>query len=403
MKRTSTCVRTWDERADPSVRTGVSLHSHTNHSKEVLDFIPDCASRIPIVSGFVRAEIERYEAGSGWKSDFSRAYWTPPVSSQMVFDAECAQIECDLGLRPLVSITDHDTIGAGLELNQKHPAATIPISVEWTVPFEGSHIHLGMHSLPPALACDLMGDFAAYTAQPDEATLAGLLARVNGIADALVVLNHPLWDHRRVGAAQHVASVERFLRRHRDRIDAVEINGLRPWQENQDVLTLADQCNVPAIAGGDRHGCQPNTVVNVTKADSWAEFVAEIRVDHRSAIWLLPEYWEPIGLRYLEGAADALRHYRTYPHGQRRFLDRVFVDIEDYGFHPLTFYWDGIPLWLTPVLATVRALGGRRLRPLVRWALSSPTSHSREAAVLTPATGSGGHARINLQPNAVAE
>jgi len=49
----------------------------------------------------------------------------------------------NLGLRPLVSLTDHDNIDAGLALEDE------PISVEWTVPYERSIVHLGIHNLPP--------------------------------------------------------------------------------------------------------------------------------------------------------------------------------------------------------------------------------------------------------------
>jgi len=42
------------------VRTGVSLHSHTSHSKETLDFIPRIAAHVPVVRDLVRAQEAKY-------------------------------------------------------------------------------------------------------------------------------------------------------------------------------------------------------------------------------------------------------------------------------------------------------------------------------------------------------
>ena len=40
--------------------TGVSLHCHTMHSKEMLDFIPFYAEKLPIVSHFYSKEKESF-------------------------------------------------------------------------------------------------------------------------------------------------------------------------------------------------------------------------------------------------------------------------------------------------------------------------------------------------------
>ena len=385
MPRMYTRVRTLNGGAETNgFSAGVSLHSHTNCSKETLEFLPYYALRMPVVSTLFRSERERYEARTGWKADFNRAYWTPPVSPSMVFDSERAQIE-DLDLQAVVSITDHDTVEAGVLLTQTHASTAIPISVEWTVPFDGTHVHVGVHNLPAAQAAPMMQELATYTSDPQESRLPDLLELVDGLPDTLVVLNHPLWDHRRVGAARHTASVQTFLSRYRGWIHALEINGLRPWRENQHVLAMAQHCGVPAVAGGDRHGCQPNPVVNLTRADTWEGYVADIRRHRRSDVLLLPAYWSSPDARNLEAAADALRHYRQHPYGQRRFIDRVFADIEGYGWHPLTFYWSGgVKPWIALVVKCVIALGGPRLQPIMRWALSSP-DHSRHEAVVDPA------------------
>ena len=41
-------------------KTGVSLHCHTEHSKEMLDFIPHYAEKLPIISYFWKKERDKY-------------------------------------------------------------------------------------------------------------------------------------------------------------------------------------------------------------------------------------------------------------------------------------------------------------------------------------------------------
>src|SRR5579863_3344964 len=99
-------------------RSGVSLHSHTEHSQERLGALPRYLQRMPVVSQFVRWEIERYRARTGEAPDFSRAYWRGPVSARAAHDLERKQIE-ELGLAAMVSLTDHDNIDAGLLLHSQ--------------------------------------------------------------------------------------------------------------------------------------------------------------------------------------------------------------------------------------------------------------------------------------------
>src|ERR1051326_5705573 len=97
-------------------RAAASLHCHTGFSKELLTFIPHYAARIPLVSRFFRAEMDRYLTVHKKTIDFARAYWTPPVSPRQVLEVETLHIESRLGLPAFVSITDHDDIEASLRL-----------------------------------------------------------------------------------------------------------------------------------------------------------------------------------------------------------------------------------------------------------------------------------------------
>jgi hypothetical protein len=94
-------------------RTGVSLHGHTMHSQECLSFLPRYLHRIPGVSQVTR----RYQQplpGAGPAVDFSRAYWTPPLSPAAALRLERGQIE-GIGLQPWVAHQSRD-VEAGLAL-----------------------------------------------------------------------------------------------------------------------------------------------------------------------------------------------------------------------------------------------------------------------------------------------
>ena len=355
-------------------RTAVSLHSHTYHSKEKLDFLPHYIHfhQIPVISRLIQGELKRHQQSTGRTVDFDCAYWTPPVTPAMVLESESAQI-LKLGLQPLVSITDHDSIAAPLSLNAKLAGDPVPISLEWSIPFGGNCFHLGVHHLPADGCNQIVQDLAHYTAHPQEQALGDLLARLDSFPEILLVLNHPCCNFVRVDAARHRDSLHEFLRRHGSCIHGLELNGMRPWNENQNALHMAEEYDLPIVAGGDRHGCRPNTMLNLTAAESWGEFVAQVRSQRRNSILVLAAYEEPIRLRELATAGDVLRRYPRHPYGQRRYTDRIFVNMEGYSWHPLSFYWDGgdgKPRWLQPVVNVVIALGSDRLRPILRRFLS---------------------------------
>jgi hypothetical protein len=149
------------EQVDTLAATGVSLHCHTLHSKELLDFVPYYAERIPVASYFWRRSMRRH-AENGQIPDFKSGYWEPPLTGQEVFESESQSLAA-LGLDSIVSITDHDSINANLELRRNIAATHAPISLEWTVPFENAFFHVGVHNLPIDLAKDIAEGLLEYT------------------------------------------------------------------------------------------------------------------------------------------------------------------------------------------------------------------------------------------------
>lgn len=362
----------WRDRAAAhSFRTAVSLHSHTLHSEESLAFIPRYTAAVPVLGQAIRRQEARYRARTGSPLDFSRGFWRPPLAPREAYDLEKRQIEEELDLDALVSLSDHDDIQAGSLLSVIDPK--VPISVEFTIPFGPSFFHAGLHNLLPTHAPAIMRELTEFTAQPARARLGELFACLNEFPSTLVVLNHPLWDEAKIGAVEHAQLLGRFLERHGEHIHALELNGLRPWKENAQVRWLAEHSGHVLISGGDRHGMEPNANVNLTNAATFAEFVAEIREDRLSDVLFMPQYREPIRLRTIETMWDIVREYPEFPIGRRLWNDRVFYRMKDGSVQPLSALWKGEGPW--PVrwfLRGLRALKSQYVRNALRMALAEP-------------------------------
>ena len=52
-------------------------------------------------------------------------------------------------------------------------------------------------------------------------------------------------------------------------------------------MALAERWKLPVISGGDRHGCEPNGVINLTAARNFSEFAQEVRSDRNSVVVFL--------------------------------------------------------------------------------------------------------------------
>jgi hypothetical protein len=330
----------WQERNfHTRFRTGVSLHGHTLHSRESMDFVGRATAGTPWLSGAIRRQEEKYRRLKGRDVDLSRAWWTPPLSAQHAWKVEKRQIENSLDLQAQVSLTDHDNIDAGLHLSVLHETRDCPISVEWTVPWGKTFFHLGLHNLPPQEATAIMRELKVLTAQPVAEQIGAMLDRLHSEAAVLIVMNHPLWDEGHIGAAMHGACANSFLGRFGCFIHALELNGLRPWKENRDVMLLAGAQSLPVISGGDRHGREPNANVNLTNATTFAEFVEEVRRDGWSDILFMPQYRDPYQLRIVQNMCDILEDDPRHSLGWTRWSDRVFYLTDEGDEKSLTELW----------------------------------------------------------------
>ncbi len=352
-------------------KTGVSLHCHTEHSNEMLDFVPHYAEKLPIIAQFWRRERNRYMKRVGKEVNFSTAYWSPPLAPDDVYDIEKQQIE-ESGLNAIVSLTDHDSINATLTVNERVENAFAPISMEWTVPFDYGFFHVGVHNLPKDRAAELTKTLLEFTFNEANHTneyLTEMFAMLNDLPHVLVILNHPLWDIEIVGKERHTTLLKDFVKLHGKWIHAFEVNGFRAWSENKAVIEMAEAFGIPVATGGDRHGCKPNTVINLTNANTFDDFVEEIRINKRSEVVLMPAYEQPLHSRQLESFAEILSHYPHFRDGRRQWFDRVFYEgNDDLGVRPLSTHgWvNGGPLWLRWAVWTLGIFGSPAMRPIFR-------------------------------------
>jgi hypothetical protein len=348
-------------------RTGVSLHSHTLHSRESLDFIYRAAAQAPILSVAIRQGERRYQKVNAAPLDLSRGWWTPPLGPHDAWMVETSQIEA-LGRDAMVSLTDHDDIEAPVSLQVLDECRGTPISVEWTVPYGPTFFHLGIHNLPASEARDMWDRMNGYRDSPNDGRLRELLHMLVTCEQTLVVFNHPLWDEKGIGQARHRAAVLEFLRKFERMIHALELNGMRPWSENRDVTALGHAVRKPVISGGDRHVTEPNALLNLTNAADFAEFAEEIRAGW-SNVYILRHYQENYALRITQNMMDVLRTYEQHANGWRMWSDRVFYLCDDGCTRSLTeLFGERTPPAVSLFVGAMRFAGEPWIRRLLRGA-----------------------------------
>jgi len=341
----------WQETEFGGARSAVSLHGHTNRSKESLRFILELVRKAPMLQEAFEDRCKRVRI----PVDFSRAYWTPPLTPELAYETEKDQIERGLGLKSLISLTDHDTIEAPLLLREAPQTARMPISLEWSVPFQGTIFHLGVHNLPGRGAQVILNDLQAYTRQPNDQRLLELLDMLDRMPNVLVVFNHPLWTQTCLGVQRNEHVLDRFLGCAVEFLHAFEINGVRSSKENKKVGELASRWERPLVAGGDRHGCAASNALNLTRAECFCEFVSEIRNDRRSHVLLMPQYNEPLMVRVTCTLLDVIRHYPQFPRGSQRWDDRVFHPDESGAVdRPISTLWKKPPAFVERIFSCTR-------------------------------------------------
>lgn len=340
-----------DRDAAVPYRSAVSLHGHTRHSKEGLGFIGKFLEQRSLSRRWFEDQRQQCLRTTGITLDLQRAYWTPPLCERLAHEVEKQQIE-ELGLRPMVSLTDHDAIEACMLLRSDPAFRDTPISTEWTVPFGSAVFHFGVHNLPSEAAYSLMDAMREATAMADEKRILAMFAQLCELPGVLVVFNHPIWNFFRVPTERFNFELTRFLDSANQYVHAFEINGMRNHGENREVIKLAEEWDQVIISGGDRHGCEPNAILNLSNAADFREFVEEIREGRESTVLITHQYAEPLGWRFYRNFTHVISDYPGYPEGRRRWDDRTFHPDLSGAMVPMAQLWrNEVPGFLGTIFA----------------------------------------------------
>ena len=134
-------------------------------------------------------------------------------------------------------------------------------------------------------------------------------------------------------------------------------------------LQRAREPALPVISGGDRHICEPNALLNLTNANSFGGFAAEVRAGWSNVV-LLPQYRKPHRLRIMHNMYNVLRDYPDHGFGWVRWSDRVFYRTEDGRVSSLTQIWgDRPPASVGCFLRLMGLVGSRPGKSALRIAL----------------------------------
>jgi hypothetical protein len=348
-------------------RSGVSLHGHTCHSQEGLGFIGKFLQSHGALKKWIDDQQTYCRRTSGINLDFDRAYWTPPLCERMAHELEARQIAA-LGLQPFVSLSDHNAIDACMLLRQSPEFGDVPISTEWTVPWGRAVFHIGVHNLPPASAKSLMAAMHQATASADETLIFSLFAEFCSIPEVLLVFNHPLWNFDSIPGDDFQYELRRFLDGANQYMHAFELNGMRCHRENRAVMQLAGAWDQVLISGGDRHGCEPNALLNLTNAADFPEFVDEIRNGRQSTVAIMPQYGQPFGWRMYQNFTHVIADYPHHPENRRHWDQRTFhPDRAGSTVVPMVQLWKvGPPEFLKRIFALALAAAHLPISSLLR-------------------------------------
>jgi hypothetical protein len=347
-------------------QTAVSLHSHTMHSKESMTFVERLTCKSKWFDAFIHKQLQRYSERdeATLAEEVRRMWWTSPLSANQAYQVERRQIDHSLGLHPIVSITDHDNIEAPIRLQTLVDNASAPISVEWSTPYHNTYFHMGVHNLHPQWAREMLARMEAFTAAPDPKRLGEIFRELHAYPDVLIVLNHPYWDQPAIGSEAHEKLLRQFAAEYRDALHAFEINGLRSWKENRKTLRMANEIGIPVISGGDRHGREPNAVLNVTNATTFSEFAEEIRGGAPSDVLVMPHFHDPLAIRILHGLWDVLEDHPEHADGRVRWSQRVYRVCYDGEVRSFShFFKNGEPVVMGQLLRVARFMASQKLRP----------------------------------------
>jgi len=281
----------------------VSLHNHSHHSVERLAALNHVVKKTFMrpLSGIVQRS---FGLGGVANLNYGEITFNPPYSPEDVYQMEAA-MAAKWGFDGVhFTITDHDEFAGNLALRRERPDLNgrTAVSEELSLWFQGHLFHLGVSHLPESGAEEAHAQIqaAARGARYDE------LFETLSSSGCLVILNHPLvaWKP----GAQAIPVTE-LLSRYGWAIHALEVNGMRTREENDCVLELARQWRKPVVGGGDSHLLVPSSIISLSRAATFKDFVAEVKDGHATP-FVTREYFAPLNWKLTLRVLFFISRYR---------------------------------------------------------------------------------------------
>jgi predicted metal-dependent phosphoesterase TrpH len=285
----------------------VSLHNHSCHSVEKL-----AALNQVVKLGFMQPlkGILQRSFGLGGVSNLNYAEITfnPPYTPDDVYQMESSAV-APWGFDGVhLTITDHDEFAGSLALLRGRTDhigwtnARVAIGEEVSMWYQGHLFHLGVSGLPESAIDETHTRIQAAARGQRHDELFETLAA----SGCLVVLNHPLvaW-----APGSDAIPITDLLTRYGWAIHALEVNGMRRREENDRVLELARHWKKPVVGGGDSHLLVASSVISLSRAASFKDFIAEVKDGH-AVPFVTPNYFAPLNWKLFLRVLFFMSRYR---------------------------------------------------------------------------------------------
>jgi predicted metal-dependent phosphoesterase TrpH len=281
----------------------VSLHNHSCHSVEKLAALNHVIKKAYMRpwSGILQ---KSFGLGHVPNLNYAEVTYNPPYTPEDVYHMEAAAA-AKWGFDGVhLAITDHDEFAGGLALLRGRPDLNgrIAVSEELSLWFQGHLFHLGICHLPESEVEETHTQIqtAARAGRYDE------LFETLAASGCLVVFNHPLLPW---GPEAKMVPATELLSRYGWAIHALEVNGMRPREENDRVLELARQWRKPVVGGGDSHLLVASSIISLSRAATFKDFIAEVKDGH-AVPFITPDYFAPLNWKLFLRVLFFISRYR---------------------------------------------------------------------------------------------
>jgi len=281
----------------------VSLHNHSCHSVEKL-----AALNQVVKLGFMRplsGILQRSFGLAGVPNlNYAEITYNPPYTPEDVYQMESSAVG-RWGFDGVhLTITDHDEFAGSLALlrGRADLKGRVAIGEEVSMWYQGHLFHLGVSGLPESAIDETHAHIQAAARGQRHDELFETLAA----SGCLVVLNHPLvaWT-----PGSDSIPINDLLSRYGWAIHALEINGMRRREENDRVLELARHWKKPVVGGGDSHLLVASSVISLSRAVSFQDFIAEVKDGH-AVPFVTPNYFAPLNWKLFLRVLFFMSRYR---------------------------------------------------------------------------------------------